>query len=319
MENGLYTSSSPHIRDNSSTTGIMSDVIIALVPASIAAVFLAGWSAVVLIIACILASVLTEALFQHLRFKQTSVRDGSAAVTGLLLALTLPPGLPVWTAVLGSIVAIIIGKQVFGGLGHNPFNPALVGRAFLVVSFPVLMTDWTSLEPVVDGVSKATPLGLWLHRGIETSYWQLFTGNISGWVDAGTVRAFGSLGEASALALLIGAAYLFYRGVLDWRVPISYLGTVVLLTLLAGEDPVFHLLAGGLILGAFFMATDYVTSPLTKRGRLLFGVGAGILLVIIRLYAAFDEGVLFSILFMNMMVPIIDQYTRPESLGEVKG
>ncbi len=319
MENAMYTTSSPHIRGTSTTSGIMLDVIIALIPASLFAIYLAGVKALALLISCILAAMLTEVIFLKLRGRPITIRDGSAAVTGLLLALTLPPDLPLWTAILGSIVAIAIGKQIFGGLGSNPFNPALVGRAFMVISFPVLMTTWRGMGTTIDGVSSATPLGLWLQRGITTSYWQLFSGRIDGWVDATTIRAYGCIGEASALALFIGASYLFFRRVLDWRIPLTYLGTVVVLTLLFGEDPIFHLLSGGLILGAFFMATDYVTTPVTKKGRLLFGVGAGIILVIIRLYAAFDEGVLFSILFMNMLVPIMDRYTRGRIFGEVRG
>lgn len=319
MGNTLYTSSSPHIRDTWTTSGIMLDVIIALIPASLFSIYLAGVRALALIITCIVVAMATEAIFLSLRKRPITIRDGSAAVTGLLLALTLPPHLPLWAAVLGSIVAISIGKQIFGGLGSNPFNPALVGRAFMVISFPVLMTTWRGMGTPIDGVTAATPLGLWLQRGVTTSYWQLFSGLINGWVDDTTIRAFGCIGEASALALLIGALYLFYRRVLDWRIPCTYLGTVLVLTLIFGEDPIFHLFSGGLMLGAFFMATDYVTTPVTKMGRLLFGIGAGLILVIIRLYAAFDEGVLFSILFMNMLVPIIDGYTRPRIFGEVRG
>lgn len=319
MENTIVTSSSPHIRDTSTTSGIMLDVIIALIPASLFGIYLAGARALALIITCVVAALLTEVIFLALRRRPFTIGDGSAAVTGLLLALTLPPDLPLWTAVLGAIVAISIGKQIFGGLGSNPFNPALVGRAFMVISFPVLMTTWRGMGAPLDGVSSATPLGLWLQRGVTTSYWQLFTGLINGWVDDSTVRAFGCIGEASALALLIGVIYLFYRKVLDWRIPFSYIGAVLLLTFIFGEDPIFHLFSGGLILGAFFMATDYVTTPVTKGGRIIFGLGAGLILVIIRLYAAFDEGVLFSILFMNMLVPIIDRYTRPRIFGEVRG
>lgn len=318
MATGLYSSSSPHIRASSTTAGIMLDVIIALIPASLFAIYLAGVSALSLLLTCVVTAILTEAIFMKLRKRPVPIRDGSAAVTGLLLAMTLPPEIPLWMAILGSVVAISIGKQIFGGLGYNPFNPALVGRAFMVISFPVFMTTWRGMEMMVDGVSYATPLGLWFQRGITTSYWQIFSGFIQGWVDAETVRAYGSIGEASALALLLGAAYLFYRGVLDWRIPFSFLGTVVVLSLLLGEDPIFHLFSGGLILGAFFMATDYVTTPVTKKGRLLFGLGAGLILIIIRFFAAFDEGVLFSILFMNMLVPIIDGYTRPRTFGEVR-
>lgn len=205
---------------------------------------------------------------------------------------------------MGSVVAIGIGKQVYGGLGSNPFNPALVGRAFLIITFPVHMTTWIS---PVDGVTTATPLNLLKMQGVKTGYMQLLIGNVGG-----------SLGETSALLLLIGGLYLLYKGIIDWRIPVFYLGTVAALALVLGSDPIFHLLAGGLMLGAFFMATDMVTTPVTRLGKIIFGVGAGILVVLIRLYGGYPEGVLFSILLMNTFTPIIDRYTRPRIYGEVK-
>jgi electron transport complex protein RnfD len=194
-----------------------------------------------------------------------------------------------------------LGKQVFGGLGYNVFNPALIGRAFLTASYPVLMTTWT-----VDGVSTATPLSQ-IAGGEAIRIWNLFIGNIGG-----------SLGETSALALLLGAAYLIYRGFINWRIPAGMISTVIIVTFLAGANPVVHLFAGSLILGAFYMATDMVTSPVTKRARWVFGIGAGLLVAIIRLWGGYPEGVMYSILFMNTTVPLLDRYLKPRTLGVVK-
>lgn len=305
MGNGnLVVSSSPHIRSEETVQRIMLDVIIALLPAAAASVYFFGMGTLVIMLTGILAAVATEAAIQKIRNKPVTINDGSAVITGLLLALTLPPALPLWMVAVGAVVAIGIGKQVYGGLGCNPFNPALVGRAFLIVSFPVHMTTWIS---PLDGVTSATPLGMMKMEGIKTDYMELFLGNVGG-----------SLGETSALLLILGGAYLIYRGVIDWRIPVSYLGTVAVLTLVLGHDPLFHLLAGGLMLGAFFMATDMVTTPLTRLGRIIFGIGAGVLVVIIRLYGGYPEGVLFSILLMNIFTPIIDKFIRPRIYGEVK-
>ncbi|HZX46548.1 MAG TPA: RnfABCDGE type electron transport complex subunit D [Clostridia bacterium] len=319
MGNGnLVVSSSPHIRSEETVQRIMLDVIIALLPAAAASVYFFGMGALMVMLVSIGAAVAAEAAIQKIRNKPVTINDGSAVITGLLLALTLPPSLPLWMAAAGAVVAIGIGKQVYGGLGCNPFNPALVGRAFLIVSFPVQMTTWTSpLDGVtcatllgikiLDGVTCATPLGLLKMEGVKTGYMELFLGNVGG-----------SLGETSALLLILGGAYLIYRGVIDWRIPVSYLGTVAVLTLVLGHDPMFHLLAGGLMLGAFFMATDMVTTPLTRLGRIIFGIGAGVLVVIIRLYGGYPEGVLFSILLMNIFTPIIDKFIQPRIYGEVK-
>lgn len=305
MENDkLVITSSPHIFDDDSVEKIMYGVIIALLPASIMGVYYFGLHALLLIVTCVITAVLTEALFQKARNYPVTIKDGSAVITGLLLALNLPPGLPAWMAVVGTVVAIILGKQIFGGLGHNPFNPALVGRAFLVASFPVAMTTW--LSPV-DATTTATPLGLMKLEGIPTDYWSLFIGKIGG-----------TIGETSALAILIGAGYLLYKGYIDWRIPLSYIGTVAVLTTVFGRDPIFHIFAGGLMLGAFFMATDMVTTPITKKGRWIFGIGAGILVVVIRLWGGYPEGVSYSILLMNGITPLLNRYTRPRVFGEVK-
>lgn len=300
----LVVSSSPHIRSEETVQRIMIDVIIALLPATAASVYFFGMRALAITLTGIIAAVAAEAAIQKIRNKPVTINDGSAVITGLLLALTLSPAMPLWMVAVGAVVAIGIGKQVYGGLGSNPFNPALVGRAFLVVTFPVHMTTWIS---PVDGVTSATPLGLLKMEGIKTGYMELFIGNVGG-----------SLGETSALLLILGGLYLLYRGIIDWRIPAFYLGTVAVMTMVLGGDPILHLFSGGLMLGAFFMATDMVTTPVTKMGKIIFGVGAGILVVIIRLYGGYPEGVLFSILLMNTFTPIIEKYTRPKIYGEVK-
>lgn len=310
---GLIVSSTPHLRDRTTNEEIMWSVVLALVPAIIAAVYFFGLQALFVIVVSVSGSVITEFLFQKARGKKVTINDGSAVVTGILLALTLPPTSPLWMVLVGSLVAIGLGKQVFGGLGHNPFNPALVGRAFLLAAYPTPMTTW-----ILDGKTTATPLST-INAGlmdgtasatvaeiVDFSYWDLFIGHVGG-----------SLGETSALALLLGAVYLLYKGFIDWRIPTGMLSTVFIITFIAGRDPIAHLLAGGLILGAFFMATDMVTSPVTKRGRWIFGIGTGLIVVIIRLWGGYPEGVMYAILLMNTAVPLIDRYTRPRSLGEV--
>jgi len=304
----LIISSSPHIRDKITVTKLMWGVIIALLPAAGYSVYLFRLRAVELILTCVFFSILSEYLFLKLRKKKIS-GEPSAVVSGLLLAMVLPPSLPLWAAALGAVFAIIIGKQIFGGLGYNIFNPALIGRAFLMATYPVLMTSW--IEPfTLDAVTTATPLGLMKFQSQSTPILQLFLGNVSG-----------SLGETSALALLVGATYLLVRRYIHWRVPLSYLGTVAVFSGIAYlirpsyGSPLFHLLAGGLILGAFFMATDPVTTPISKRGRIIFGVGAGILVMVIRLWGGYAEGVMFSIIFMNALTPLLNRYIKPKVLG----
>ena len=304
----LIISSSPHIRDKITVTKLMWGVIIALLPAAGYSVYLFRLRAVELILTCVFFSILSEYLFLKLRRKKIP-GEPSAVVSGLLLAMVLPPSLPLWAAALGAVFAIIIGKQIFGGLGYNIFNPALIGRAFLMATYPVLMTSW--IEPfTLDAVTTATPLGLMKFQSQSTPILQLFLGNVSG-----------SLGETSALALLVGATYLLARRYIDWRVPLSYLGTVAIFSGIAYlirpsyGSPLFHLLAGGLILGAFFMATDPVTTPISKRGRIIFGVGAGILVMVIRLWGGYAEGVMFSIIFMNALTPLLNRYVKPKVLG----
>lgn len=314
LETEVVVSAPPHIRHGLTTERIMQLVVIALIPAALAGVAFFGWHALAIIISSVFSALLTEVLILKLMKRPVTIKDGSAAVTGLLLALIIPPTVPLWIPVVGSAFAIALGKQVFGGLGYNPFNPALIGRAFLVASWPSLMTKWgwplNSLAWIgdrADAVSGATALGL-LRDGIKgIPYKQLLIGNISG-----------SLGETSALALLLGAIFLLVYKIIDWRIPAGYLGTVVIMALLMGEDPLFHLLAGGLILGAFFMATDYVTTPVTTKGRLIFGIGCGFLTMLIRKYGGFPEGVCYSILLMNITTPLLDRWTVPKKFGEVK-
>lgn len=300
----LIVTSSPHIHSGESTSKIMLTVAAALLLPTIGSIYFFGPRALALVIVSSVAAVITEAIFQKLRNRPITIKDGSALVTGMLLALNLPPGLPYWMAAVGAVVAISLGKQIYGGIGANPFNPALIGRVFLMVSFTGPMTTW--INPV-DGTTGATPLSLMKMQGISTDYMKLFLGNVGG-----------SLGETSALLIIIGGLFLIFKGYADWRIPASYLGTVAVLSLILGRDPIFHLLAGGLMLGAFFMATDMVTTPITKKGKIIFGIGAGFFTVLIRFFGGYPEGVSFSILLMNAFTPIINRFTVPRIYGEVK-
>jgi len=304
----LFLSTSPHIKDRLTVSRLMRDVIIALLPAVGFSIYFFRLRAVELILTCAFVSVVCEYGFLKLRRKKLP-KEPSALLTGILLAMVLPPDLPLWAAAMGAVFAIIFGKQIFGGLGYNIFNPALIGRAFLMATFPVLMTTW--IKPfTLDAVTSATPLGLMKFQSQMTPLSDLFWGSVSG-----------SLGETSAFALLVGAAYLFIRRCIDWRIPFFYLGTVVIFSGIAFlfnpnyGSPLFHLLAGGLILGAFFMATDPVTTPISKLGRIIFGVVAGVLVVVIRLWGGYPEGVMFSILFMNAVTPVLNRYIKPKVLG----
>lgn len=325
--NNLVVSASPHLKRSESVQTAMRDVVIALIPALIAALFFFGLAAAKVIITCVVVCVISEAIAQKIMKKEVTISDYSAVVTGLLLAFCLPPSLPMWIAAIGAAASIIIGKQLFGGLGNNPYNPAHVGRAILLASWPVAMTTWTN---PVDGTTAATPLGLIKEAGKlkglgETaaaqdmlnqlpSIWNMFIGNIGG-----------SLGETSAIALIIGGIYLYYKGHIDWRIPGTYIGTVFVLTTIIGLAtgqgmgyPIFHLFAGGLMIGAIFMATDWVSSPITQKGRIIFGLGCGLITVLIRLKGGYPEGVCYSILLMNTATPLIDRYTKARVFGEVK-
>jgi len=300
LETKRVVSPSPHVRDTVSVRGIMYSVVIALIPATVFGVHLFGLSVLPIIAASILSAVATEFFAFKLMGKPFAM-DGSAVVTGLILAICLPPTVPIWVPVVGAAFGIAICKCAFGGLGHNIFNPALAGRAFLMLSWPALMTRWVS---PFDAVSTATPLGQWRAGAGYTSVVDLFLGNVSG-----------SIGETSALAILIGGAFLILMRYIDWRTPLTYIGTVGVLMWVLGENPLFHMLAGGLFLGAFFMATDYVTTPITKNGRIIFGIGAGILVVVIRMIGGPPEGVCYSILIMNALTPLIDRIAKPRVYG----
>jgi electron transport complex protein RnfD len=306
----LTVSSSPHIRAPHSTGTIMRDVVIALLPAMAAGIIFLGINAAFLTVICVLTSVATEALLQRFVLKRpVTVGDWSAVVTGMLLAFNLPVTAPWWLAVIGSIFAIAIVKQCFGGIGQNFINPALAARAFLLASWPTRMT---SAAFITDANTAATPLAL-LKSGEATaaglpSYMDLFMGNIGG-----------SIGEISALALILGGVYLIVRQVISWRIPVIYIGTVMIFTLIAGQDPLYHALAGGLLLGAFFMATDYSSSPVTVRGQIVYALGCGILTSVIRLWGGYPEGVSYSILLMNVATPLIERFSMPKIYGEVKG
>lgn len=311
--------SSPHAAGTDSVPKIMWSVIAALAPALLLSIYYFRVPAFLLMMVCILSACGTEYIITRIRKQEGILFDGSAVLTGLLLALTLPPSLPLTSAALGSIFAIAVGKQIFGGLGYNIFNPALLGRAFLQASFPVAMTTWTlpgtGKYAGIDAVSAATPLGQFKFENILPDHLDLLTGNIGG-----------SLGETSAIALLIGGLFLLFKRYADWRIPVSYLGTVFVLSAAfwlynkqVYPDPLFYLLSGGLMLGAFFMATDMVTSPITTRGAWIYGFGAGILLVVIRLFGGLPEGVMYSILLMNAVTPLINRWTRPAYFGELRG
>ena len=311
MKENLYLSPGPHIFSKNSTPRMMWDVIIALIPAIIASVYFFKTQAAILLSVSVASCVVFEALTQVIMKRKVRVLDGSAVVTGLLLAMIMPPNLPIWTMILSALIAISLTKELFGGLGSNIFNPALLGRAFLMAAFPAMMTTW--VKPItLDAVTTATPLGLvkFTHN-MNIDYKGLFMGNVSG-----------SLGETSALALILGGIYLLLRKTIDWRIPLSYIASVGAIGFITNSispgtyaGGVFHILAGGLLIGAIFMATDPVTSPITKKGRWIFGIGCGLITMIIRLWGGLPEGVMYSILLMNAITPLINKTTRSRRYG----
>ena len=314
MADNMYVvSSSPHVRSKDSVNRTMLDVLIALSPAALFSIFYFGFDAALTIAICIGASVFAEWVYEKITKEKSTIGDFSAVVTGLLLAMNMPGNMPIkylwWLSILGSFFAIIIVKQIFGGLGQNFMNPALGARAFLLISFAGIMTTW---GPTIDGISTATPLGI-LKEGVGElpSIMSSFIGTIPG-----------SLGETSAIALLIGGLYLLYRKVISWRIPVIYISTTAIMVLFfTGFDVSlrgYHLFSGGLMLGAIFMATDYASSPTTAKGQIIMGVGCGLLTALIRIFGGYPEGVSFAILIMNLFVPLIDKYTVPTKFGEVK-
>ena len=311
MEKNLYISPGPHIFGQTSTPKMMKDVIIALTPAIFASIYFFRMRAVILFLVSIASCVIFEIAIRLLLKRKITILDFSAVVTGIIFAMVMPPSLPLWMAVLGCFVAIGLAKELFGGLGNNVFNPTLLGRAFLMAAFPTYLTRWN--EPfTLDGVTGATPLGMVkFGHNLNINYKDLFTGNVSG-----------SVGETSAVALILGGIYLLVRKVIDWRVPAAYIGTVFVISFVTNliapntyAGPLFHILAGGLLLGAIFMATDPVTSPVTKTGRWIFGIGCGLITMIIRLWGGLPEGVMYSILLMNALTPLLNRTTRPRRYG----
>ena len=323
----LVISASPHIDSGATTRKIMGDVLIALCPALIAAVIIFGWRALLVTAVCAAACVFFEWGFEKLCHKPSTIDDLSAVVTGVILAYNLPVSIPLWQAVFGCLVAIVAVKQLFGGLGKNFLNPALAARAFLMLCYPVDMTTWAKAgvsnwaplgmsvgQEYIDAFTGATPLSAdFMHSGImpDVSLGDMFVGNIGG-----------TIGEISALMLLIGGVYLIARGVIRIRIPVSFIATVAVLTFLFPLNGngnltwmLYEILGGGLFLGAFFMATDYVTSPVTKRGEIVYGVGCGLLTVFIRYFGGYPEGVSYAILLMNICVWLIDKYCRPNRYG----
>ena len=322
----LKVSTAPHIYSKKNTTAIMRDVIIALTPAGLAALVFFGLNAVITIVTAVAGCVFFEyAACRWLLKIPATTFDLSAVVTGLLLAYNLPCNMPVWMILIGCFAAIVIAKIAFGGIGKNVFNPALVGRVFLFVSFPVQMTTWINPNWKdflnIDVTTSATTLSILKHADADVSifelsdqlpsYWNMFIGNIGG-----------SIGEVSALALLLGLCWLLYRKIISWHIPFYYIATFLLLNTLfwlwtekASYEPLTQLLSGGLLLGAFFMATDYTTSPMTRSGKIIFAIGCGILTFVIRQYGSYPEGVSFAILIMNAFVPLIDKACHPRIFG----
>jgi electron transport complex protein RnfD len=280
----------------------MRDVLIALLPALIAAVIHYGVRPILVVAVCVVFACLSEYVMEKVCKKPNTVSDLSAVVTGVLLAYNLPVGIPLWMAAFGSIAAVAFVKQLFGGLGQNFANPAITGRIILLVSFASAMTDWKTGYP--DAIAGATPLAALSSGAALPSKLDLFLGSIGG-----------CIGETSKLALLIGFVYLLVRRVITWHTPVAFVATVFVLTALLGQDPVYEILSGGLMLGAIFMATDYATTPSNSKGRLIFGVGCGLLTVLIRLYGSYPEGVSFAILLMNILTPHIEQLTETKPLG----
>lgn len=328
MNKLITISPSPHVYEDTTVKRLMIDVIIALLPALAISIYFFGMGAIIVTLTAVVSCLLFEWLIQkYLLKKEPSITDGSAVVTGLLLAFNLPANLPIGIIIIGSLVAIGIAKMSFGGLGNNPFNPALVGRVFLLISFPVKMTSWP--QPIgfnnsyIDALTGATPLGV-MKEGLGAgktvsalmdkipSHMELFYGHMGG-----------SMGEIAAVALLIGFAYLLIRKVITWHIPVSIIATITIFTGIlwminpeTNADPLFHLLTGGVMLGAIYMATDYVTSPMSIKGMWIYGIGIGVITVLIRVFGAYPEGVSFAILIMNAFVPLINAYIKPKRFGE---
>jgi electron transport complex protein RnfD len=319
MKDKLIVNVSPHLHKDESISKIMWAVVLSLIPAGIAGIYIFGLNTLWVILLAVFTAIASEWISQVITKRKCTILDGSAVITGLLLAYNLPPKVPFWMPIVGAFFSIVIAKQVFGGLGQNIFNPALAGRVFLMASWPKYMTTFTTplytgagFTKPFDAVTSATPLTL-LKEGDLTgpiSYLDLFLG-----------KRGGCIGEVCILALLIGAIFLLWRGYISWHIPVTYIAVVGIFTYIFGPhglfsgDWIFHILSGGLILGAFFMATDYVTSPLTRKGQIIFAIGCGIITSVIRLWGGYPEGVSYAILIMNAATPIIDRYTKNKIYG----
>jgi len=328
MSNQLNISPSPHIHGKETTEKLMYGVVIALIPAFIASVYFFGTGALIVTATSVISCIAFEYLIQRFILKKpVSITDGSALVTGLLLALNLPSNIPVLMIVTGSLVAIGIAKMTFGGLGNNPFNPALVGRVFMLISFPVQMTTWPVPSGFktgyIDAATGATPLAI-IKEGLKNgeSLSQLME-KVPTTINMILGNMGGSIGEVSALALLIGFVYMIYKKIITWHIPVSVIGSLAVFTSIlwiidpvSNAGPGFHILSGGLLLGAIFMATDYVTSPMNPKAMIIYGCGIGLLTAIIRIWGAYPEGVSFAILIMNAFVPLMNAYIKPGRFGE---
>ncbi|MCC0783011.1 RnfABCDGE type electron transport complex subunit D [Clostridioides sp. ES-S-0108-01] len=323
MENKLIVSSSPHVRSNEDTSYIMKQVIIALLPAAVAGVYFFRLNALSAMFFCILGTVGTEFLYQKFTKQKSTIGDFSAVVTGLLLAFNVPASLPWWMCLVGGIFAILVVKMVFGGIGCNFVNPALAARAFLLASFPVAMTAWTQpgvnwIGENLDAVTTATPLSFLKNGAAGLAD---LSGNGIRLADMMIGNIGGCIGETSAILLLLGGVYLMYKGIINYVIPVFYIATVFILTFLLGgfniSFAIYQLFAGGLMLGGFFMLTDYTTSPMTKKGQIIYAVLAGLITTVIRMYGGYPEGVSYSILLVNCLAPLIDKFVRNRVFGEV--
>lgn len=328
MDKLITVSPSPHYYGDNTVKKLMYGVVYALLPALFVSVYFFGIGALIVTAISIAACIAFEYLIQKYLMKaEPSISDGSAMVTGLLLAFNLPTNLPWWIIIIGAMVAIGVGKMTFGGLGNNPFNPALVGRVFLFISFPAQMTSWptpiASRMQYTDAVTGPTPLGI-IKEGFsaEVTTGQLME-QIPGYMEMFLGYMHGSMGEISAIALLAGGIYMLVKKIISWHIPVSIILSVLIFTGILwlinpydNADPLFHLLSGGLMLGAIFMATDYVTSPMNPKGMWIFGIGIGVITIAIRVYGSYPEGVSFAILIMNAFVPLINKYVKPKGFGE---
>lgn len=329
MDNKLIVSSSPHVRSNEDTSYIMKQVVIALLPAALAGVYFFRLSALNVMFFCILGAVGSEFIYQKIAKQESTIGDYSAVITGLLLAFNVPASLPWWMCLIGSAFAIIVVKMIFGGIGNNFMNPALAARAFLLASFPVAMTTWTKTgvnwvsSGSLDAVTTATPLSFLKLTAVDNAAqgMELLSSNGISLTDMLIGNIGGCIGETSAILILLGGLYLMYKGIINYVIPVFYIATVFILTFVLGgfnfNFAIYELLAGGLMLGGFFMLTDYTTSPMTKKGQIIYAVLAGVLTSVIRLFGGYPEGVSYSILLVNVLTPLIDKYVNNRVFGEV--